>query len=188
MKQKICRFIFTRVLGWKYKIDTPVFKKCVICVAPHTSNWDLFIGQLYYGMLGLKASFMMKKEWFFFPLGSLFKAIGGIPVHRSKKTSLVDQMTEKFNERETFHLAITPEATRKPNKHWRKGFYFIAKQANVPILLIGVDYPSKMIHSGHYLYPTGNLEQDMEVINNFFKNFTGKNPKNFLLDESTASR
>ena len=54
---------------------------------------------------------MMKKEWFFFPLGPIFKAVGGIPVDRGRKTSLVDQMADHFSKCQKFHLAITPEGT-----------------------------------------------------------------------------
>ena len=90
------RFVYHRLLGWKSLVTVPFYDKCVICAAPHTSNWDLFFGKLFYNSLGRKVSFMMKKEWFFFPLGPLFKAMGGIPVDRSKKTSLVEQMAERF--------------------------------------------------------------------------------------------
>ena len=94
-----------------------------------------------------KTSFMMKKEWFFFPLGLIFRAIGGIPVDRSRNTSLVDQMANRFAGSKLFHLAITPEGTRKSNPNWKKGFYFIALKAQVPIMLIGIDYPTKTITS-----------------------------------------
>ena len=94
MKKSFYSFIFYRLLGWKTRLEVPNYDKCVICAAPHTSNWDLFIGKLFYGSLGRKACFMMKKEWFFFPLGIFFKAIGGIPVNRDKRTSMVDQMAE----------------------------------------------------------------------------------------------
>ena len=61
-------------------VDVPDYPKCVICVAPHTSNWDFFIGKLAYLSIGRYAGFMMKKEWFFPPLGSLLKSMGGVPV------------------------------------------------------------------------------------------------------------
>lgn len=181
MKRRLYGFIFYRLLGWKTHITTPDYDKCVICVAPHTSNWDLFIGKLFYGAVGRKACFMMKKEWFFFPLGLLFKAIGGIPVDRSRKTSLVDQMTNRFAAGKQFQLAITPEGTRKLNPDWKKGFYFIALQAQVPIVLYGVDYPTKTITSTKTVMPTGDLEKDMREIKRYFKDFRGKNPENFSI-------
>lgn len=115
--------------------------------------------------------FMMKKEWFFFPLGLIFKAIGGIPVDRSRNTSLVDQMANRFTESKQFHLAITPEGTRKSNPNWKKGFYFIALKAQVPIMLIGIDYPTKTITSTKAIMPTGDFEKDMHEIKLYFKTF-----------------
>ena len=120
MKKAIYSFIYFRLLGWKMNVTVPNYDKCVVCAAPHTTNLDLFIGKLFYGAWGRKTSFMMKKDWFFFPLGLIFKAVGGIPVDRSRKTSLVDQMAHKFAESKKFHLAITPEGTRKRNPNWKK--------------------------------------------------------------------
>lgn len=181
MRQKLYGFIYYRLLGWKTNVTVPNYDKCVICAAPHTSNWDLFIGKLFYGAIGRKTSFMMKKEWFFFPLGLLFKAVGGIPVDRGKRTSLVDQMAEKFATSKHFHLAITPEGTRKATANWKKGFYHIAMKAQVPIMLIGIDYSKKCITSTKAIMPCGDLEKDMREIKLYFKEFRGKNPKNFTI-------
>ncbi|MDL2212947.1 1-acyl-sn-glycerol-3-phosphate acyltransferase [Bacteroides sp. OttesenSCG-928-D19] len=179
MKKAIYTFIYTKILRWKYVYTVPHYDKSVICAAPHTTNLDLFIGKLFYGAAGGKTSFMMKKDWFFFPLGLIFKAVGGIPVDRSRKTSLVDQMVKVFNEKEKFNLAITPEGTRKANPHWKKGFYYIALKAQVPIVLIGIDYASKTITAGKSLFPSGDLEKDMAEIKDYFKDFRGKYPENF---------
>ena len=183
MKQQLCRFIYHRLLGWKTVVTVPFHEKCVICAAPHTSNWDLLIGKLFYGSLGRDASFMMKKEWFFFPLNLVFKAMGGIPVNRSKKNSLVDQMARRFAESKQFNLAITPEGTRKANSEWKKGFYYIALQARVPIMLFGIDYPSKTITCTRSLVPTGDIEKDMREIKLYFKQFRGRHPENFSVGE-----
>ena len=108
MKQALCRFIYYKVLGWKAHVSIPDFDKCVFCAAPHTTNWDLFIGKLFISAIGRESGFMMKKEWFFFPLGILFRWMGGIPVRRDKHTSLVDQIIRQAKESKKFHLAITP--------------------------------------------------------------------------------
>lgn len=181
MKQRIYSFIYFKLLGWKTNITTPNYDKCVICAAPHTSNWDLFIGKLFYGAIGRKTSFMMKKEWFFFPLGILFKAVGGIPVNRGRKNSLVDQMAARFAQAQQFHLAITPEGTRQANPHWKKGFYYIAQAAHVPILLVGIDYPTKTIHATKALIPSGDVEKDMQEIKAYYQGLRGKHPENFAI-------
>lgn len=184
MKKQIYGFIYHRLLGWKSEVSVPLYDKCVICAAPHTSNWDLIVGKLFYGSLGLKSSFMMKKEWFFFPLGILFKAIGGIPVDRSRKTSLVDQMAERFAQNRSFHLAITPEGTRKANPEWKKGFYYIALKANVPIILGGIDYRKKSISLSKAFVPTGDFEKEMREIKLYYKGFHGKHPELFDIGET----
>lgn len=181
MKKSLYSFIYYRLLGWKANVTVPGYDKCVICAAPHTSNWDLFIGKLFYGAIGRKTSFMMKKEWFFFPLGLIFKAVGGIPVDRGRNTSLVDQMSRRFAQSERFHLAITPEGTRKANPNWKKGFYYIALKAGVPIVLIGIDYPTKTISATKVIHPTGDIGKDMQEIKQYFKDFQGKKPENFAI-------
>lgn len=181
MRKAIYSFIYHKILGWKLEVTVPNYDKCVICAAPHTSNLDLFIGKLFYGATGKRASFMMKKEWFFFPLGIIFRAIGGIPVHRGKNNSLVDQMAEAFAKKKVFNLAITPEGTRKANPNWKRGFYYIALKANVPIVLIGIDYLTKTIRATKSIIPSGDIDKDMREIKLYFKNFTGKHPELFDL-------
>lgn len=181
MKKAICSFIYYKLLGWKTNFTQPIYDKCVICVAPHTSNWDLLMGKILWGSLGLTSHFLMKKDWFFFPLGILFRSMGGIPVDRDKNTSLVDQMLHKIGEMDVIRLAVTPEGTRKPNSVWKKGFYYIALGAKVPIALIGLDYKTKTVFYNQVIIPTGNYDEDLIKIKNYFKNFEGKKPENFKL-------
>ena len=179
MKKAIYSFIYYRLLGWKIDVTVPNYDKCVVCAAPHTANFDLIIGKLFYGVIGGKTSFMMKKEWFFFPLGSLLRFMGGIPVNRGRKTSMVDQVVAEIKRRKTFHLAITPEATRSRNTNWKKGFYHIALQANIPIALVAIDYSTKTITAEKEIIPSGDLEKDLREIKLYFQQFKGKYPENF---------
>lgn len=172
-----------KLAGWKsvYQVEEPA--KSVICVAPHTSNWDFIIGKLYYWSLNKKAGFLMKKSWFFFPMGYLFRAMGGIPIDRSKRTSVTQQMVEEFNRRSVFHLAITPEGTRKPNPDWKKGFYYIAKGAGVPIQLAYLDFGKREMGITEVFYPTDDEEADFKHIFNYYKGVEAKKPENFLIPE-----
>ena len=99
-------------MGWTSQVTEAHPEKFIICLAPHTSNWDFLLGQLYNHAHGLKANFLMKKEWFFWPLGALFKRMGGIPVFRQKHTSLTDSLAETARQAEHFRLCVTPEGTR----------------------------------------------------------------------------
>ena len=167
--------------GWTKEVTVAHPDKYIICLAPHTSNWDFVLGQLYSGAEGWRINFLMKKEWFFWPLGILFRRLGGIPVWRSKHTSMTDNLARTAMESRTFKLTITPEGTRSLNPDWKKGFYFIAQKANLPILLYGVDYERKLIQCTRMIVPTGNLEADMREIKLYFKDFRGKHPEKFTI-------
>lgn len=176
---KISRWIL-KIVGWKTVFSIDKISKSVICVAPHTSNWDFFIGKLYYSAVGGgKVSFLMKKSWFFFPVGNILKAIGGVPIDRSKRNSTTAQMVDEFNKRDVFRLAITPEGTRKLNENWKMGFYYIAKGANVPIELAYIDYKKKEAGITEIFHPTDNEQADIEHIKSFYKNVTPRFPKQF---------
>ncbi len=161
-----------RIFGWKVAMAVPHEKKSVICVAPHTSNWDFAFGKLGCWALGITSSFFMKKEWFFFPLGAIFKAMGGVPVDRSKRKSLTDQMADEFASRDSFHLAITPEGTRKLAKEWKMGFYYIALKAGVPIQLAYIDAAKREIGIGKTVHLTGDVEKDMAEVYDFYRTVT----------------
>lgn len=168
-------------MGWKAEVDQPIPDKCILCVAPHTSNWDFFIGKTYYTALGRTSNFLMKKEWFFWPLGPLFRRMGGIPVERSRHTSMTDQLAQRAMESARFSLAVTPEGTRSRNAEWKRGFYYIALKAQLPILLYGLDFGTKTIVCKRTLVPSGNVDADMRVIADYFSHFKGKHPENFAL-------
>ena len=141
------------------------------------------MGQLYVGARGMQSNFLMKKEWFFWPLGPIFRSLGGIPVFRQKHTSMTESMAETAKQAKVFHLCITPEGTRSKNPDWKKGFYFIALKAGIPILLYGLDYERKLIQCTKTVIPSGDLEADMRDIKLYFKGFKGKKPENFTIGE-----
>lgn len=177
------RWILYKVMGWTTKIDQPHPDKYIIALAPHTSNWDFIIGQLYARAEGLRSNFLMKREWFRWPLGALFRHMGGIPVWRDRHTSMTDNLAAYARKAESMCLCITPEGTRSLNPEWKLGFYFIALKASIPILLYGVDYERKLIQCTKTIIPSGNVDEDMAVIKQYFKNFHGKHPENFSVGE-----
>lgn len=169
-----------KCLGWSVTYTVPDYPKCIICVAPHTSNWDFILGELVIRSVGRKAGFLMKSSWFFFPLGYFFRAIGGIPVERKhKKTSLVEYLIEKFRNTPRLTLAITPEGTRKRVTNWHTGFLRIAYEAKIPIVLGAIDFPTKSIYVTETFQPTGDINDDMTAIKAYYRDFTGKYPENF---------
>jgi len=173
--------LLLKFFGWKVVVTVAEPTSSVICVAPHTSNWDFVIAEFLYKSLGRKSHFLMKKSWFFFPLGSLFSSIGGVPVDRSKPTSITEQMANEFKKHDHFHLAITPEGTRSLAKKWKTGFYYIALKANVPIQLAYIDYSKKEVGITEVLYPKGDEIADMSKIYDFYRNRTGYHAQKFYV-------
>ena len=182
MFKSLCRLIF-RKMGWQVEMTVPYRDKCIICVAPHTSNWDFIIAELYYHSIGRTAGFLMKKEWFFWPMGVLFRSMGGIPVERSRHVSLTDRVAEAAIKAERFELAVTPEGTRSLATKWKRGFYFIALKAGLPIQLYAIDYKRKRIVCTKELVPSGNVEADMRLIMDYYRPYEGKYPGKFAVED-----
>ncbi|MCH5240110.1 MAG: 1-acyl-sn-glycerol-3-phosphate acyltransferase [Muribaculaceae bacterium] len=158
-------------IGWKTDITVPYRDKAVICVAPHTSNWDFIMGLLAYRSVGRKASFLMKEFWFFFPLKYLFYALGGIPVKENPKTSLTASIIEDFKQRNKLNLAVTPEGSRSAVDKWRTGFLTIAYNAHVPIQLGVIDFKNKVVIIRKEYIPTGNNQDDLKEIRKYYSDF-----------------
>ncbi|MFW5583631.1 MAG: 1-acyl-sn-glycerol-3-phosphate acyltransferase [Bacteroidales bacterium] len=182
MFKSLCRLIF-RKMGWQVEMTVPYRDKCIICVAPHTSNWDFIIAELYYHSIGRTAGFLMKKEWFFWPMGVLFRSMGGIPVERSRHVSLTDRVAEAAIKAERFELAVTPEGTRSLATKWKRGFYFIALKAGLPIQLYAIDYKNKRIVCTQELVPSGDVEADMRLIMDYYRPYEGKYPGKFAVED-----
>lgn len=175
--------LILKLAGWKVEINAPDFQKCIISVAPHTSNWDFVLCKLAYSSVGRTANFLMKSDWFFFPLGCIFRAMGGIPVERkNKKHSLVEAVVEKMNASEQMKVAITPEGTRSRNPKWKTGFLQIAIQAQVPILLAAIDYKEKKVSIDGVFNPSTNVDADMAEIKKFYSKYHAKYPEKFATD------
>ena len=176
--RKISLFIL-KLFGWTRVLLPEEPEKFVLCVAPHTSNWDFIFGLLFYNSVNYRFHIIMKKEWFVFPLNYFFKSIVVLPIDRKKRDLITNQMTEKFSSEKDFKLAITPEGTRSRNPKWKTGFYYIALNAGVPIVLGVIDYSKKEIGYKKIFYPTGDVKSDIDEIKNFYNASQAKYPKKF---------
>lgn len=185
--QRLCQVIL-KTFGWKVEALVPNLDKCILLVAPHTSNWDFIMGKLCYTALGRNSNFVIKNEWMKGPAGLLLKKLGGIGVDRSKAQRFTDAIAEQYRVRKQFNLAITPEGTRKANPKWKKGFYHIAQKAGVPIVLVKIDYKLKIVSLFHTFIPTGDEQADIWTIQQMYRGVTGKNPKQFVLPDKPLVR
>lgn len=170
--------------GWKVSITAPRRDKCIICVAPHTSNWDFILGLAAYQSLGRKANFLMKEFWFFFPLKYILKAFGGIPVPSKKNgRSVTKEVVELFRTHPYVNLAVTPEGTRSRREQWHSGFLHMSYEAHVPIQLGIINYAEKRIVIHDEFYPTGDIDADMKYVKGYYKNAANaaKYPEKFTV-------
>jgi len=172
---------FLRVTGWTVEGQLPAqARKCVLIAAPHTSNWDLPYTLMVALALDLHVHWMGKRNLFRWPFGAVMRWLGGIAVNRDKNTQLVAACADALRDAQgQAQLVIPPEGTRGKTRHWKTGFYFIALQAEVPIVLAYMDYAKKRSGLGPVFTPTGNVDADMSAIKSFYASVRGRNSDQF---------
>lgn len=168
-----------RRLGWQISGQLPDLPKMVVAVAPHTSNWDFIVALAASFALGIKISFLGKHSIFIWPLNQFLRRFGGIPVQRSHAHGVVGQLVDNFAREPQLILGIAPEGTRKKVTLWKSGFWQIARQAGVPILLVGLDFASKTVVFGPVLTPTDDFAADLAQMKAFFATMQARYPANF---------
>lgn len=162
-------------MGWKIQGSfDPKIKKSVIIVVPHTSWHDFYIGVLLRRILKIEISFIAKKELFKWPLGSYFRWMGGVSLDRTPGQNKVEAIADIFNKKEEFRLSLAPEGTRKKVESWKTGYYYIAMAAAVPIICVAFDYGIKSVVIHEAFYPTGDIENDTQILRSTFQGVVGK--------------
>lgn len=176
---KIFAILFFWVLGWKFIGEKPQYQKYVLVAAPHTSNWDFFYFKLAAARFNIKLQWMGKHSLFRGIMGPVARWLGGVPVDRRSKHNVVEQMAKEFKARSELVLTIPPEGTRSYLDHWKSGFYHIARQAGVPVILTKLDYRQKRAGIGPTLWTDGNVKEFMDKIREFYQGACAKFPENF---------
>jgi len=168
---------YFKLKGWKGSGELPDSPKGVLIAAPHSSNWDLPYMLSVAGIFRLRINWLGKQSLFDGPGGPLMRALGGIPVDRSKSNGLVQQVVDRFNQEDAMYLAVAPSGTRHGHTKWKSGFYHIAREAGVPIVCGFLDYARKIGGVGPSIIPSGNIKADMDQIREFYADITGYNGK-----------
>lgn len=176
MLQAIAKAIL-KIGGWEMVGTHPQAPKAVVIAAPHTSNWDGFWGLVCRVALGVDIHFFAKRSLFWFPLSTLLRALGGIPLDRKRAGSAVDQAIEMFKTHESFYFGLAPEGTRSRADHWKSGFYRIAQGADVPVILGFLDYGKRRIGIGPTLRLSGDPQKDLEFFREFYRDVQGRRPE-----------
>ena len=177
-----------KLFGWKLIGKIPsTLKKSIIIVAPHAEWVDFPVGLFARASLKTKVSFLGKAELFKGLFGFLFRWLGGKPVDRFSNNGMVDSVVSLFNSNESLHIALAPEGTRKAVSRLRTGFYYIAMEANVPIIMVVLDYPNRRIMVREPFYLSGNMDEDLRGIAHYYNQFSGDKKdwiRNYLLEEA----
>ena len=172
-----------RMLGWQIAGQLPDVPRFVLIGAPHTSNLDFFIAALTMAALGIDVRFVMKHTPFVGPVGWFLRWFGGIPLDRDRSVGFVTQMVNEFGTRDQLLLGLMPEGTRGKGgavKVWRSGFYHIAREAGVPIVLVAFDYGSRCIRIGPAVAPGESYEADLPLFQSHFAGVVGRNPERMM--------
>jgi 1-acyl-sn-glycerol-3-phosphate acyltransferase len=172
-------------MGWKPVNGVMPHKKAIIIGVPHTSAWDFVISYFYYTSVGGVAHTMIKKEFFFWPIGFFVKKMGGIPIDRARGGTITKQIIHEMNSRDEMHLAITPEGTRKLNKRWKAGFHTIAKATGATVYLGFFDFGRKEIGWHETLELTDDADADIRRMKAYYRNLApiGRHPEKFTAED-----
>ncbi|MEL6974063.1 MAG: 1-acyl-sn-glycerol-3-phosphate acyltransferase [Bacteroidota bacterium] len=170
------KFLYFKILRWKFNGEFPDVDQCVVAVVPHTHWLDFFLGLIVRSILGIEINYIGKKSLFDGPFGWFLRWTGGTPVDRSKNTNTVDSVVEVFKTKKVFRFALAPEGTRKKVDKLKTGFYYIAKKAHVPIVLVAFDFGKKEVKFSDAFWPTDDMQKDFETIDAFFEGVKGRVP------------
>lgn len=168
-----------RLAGWRIVGDVPRLPKFVLVVAPHTSNWDFFVGVAAMFALDLEANWLGKASLFIEPAGTVLRWLGGRPVRRESPEGVVADVAALVRASPQFILALAPEGTRKRVDQWRTGFYRIAEATGMPIVPVWFDWSRREIGLGTLLAPTGDMNADLATLQRNYRAEMGRHPQNF---------
>ena len=163
LTRRIGRTIF-RVMGWRIEGEFPNRDKAIVALVPHSSNIDFFLTIAFIWATGMRASFLIKHTVFWYPLGNIIRALGGIPVDRTQQNGLIRDVTQQFRQKSKWVLGITPSGTRKPVKEWKDGIARIAASAQVPIVPAVMNYRTRTVHFAPLIEGVTEVRQIMERI------------------------
>ena len=163
LTRQIGRAIF-RIFGWRVEGEFPNRGKAIVALVPHSSNIDFFLTVAFIWATGMKASFLIKHTVFWYPLGNIISALGGIPVDRTQQNGLIAEVTQHFREKSKLILGITPSGTRKPVKEWKDGIARIAAAAQVPIVPAVMNYKTRTVRFAPLIEGVSEVRQIMERI------------------------
>lgn len=176
--KKIFAAIVLKIIGWKVIGVKPTDDKLIVVVMHHTSNWDFPLGILNRWYWGIFVAFAIKSSMFKPPIGWVIKALGGFPIERNtkkKKDSVVSQIVEKIKKEDKIMFNIAPEGTRGKVKRLKSGFYRIAVEAGIKIVLVDFNATTKIINWDKAHIPKPTFKEELQFMKAFYKDSKGIN-------------
>ena len=179
---KFCGWLLKK-MGWESVGGPMKEQKAIVLGVPHTSFKDFLVSYLFYAQYGKVAHIMIKKQFFWWPMGALLRALGAVPVDRKSPTETVRSLIHIMEDVPEFHLAIAPEGTRKPVKRWKAGFHLIAKETGATVYLGYYDWGRKRISVGEPFELTDDVKADMQRMYDHYRpmGIQGYHKENFIV-------
>jgi 1-acyl-sn-glycerol-3-phosphate acyltransferase len=170
-------------LGWKVTGGYGDLKKSVTVFAPHTAHVDALYGRLGFNEIRARVTFLTRKDVFVFPFNLILRKFGSIPVRGVKGVNAIYQVAKMLEEAEEMHIVISPEGRIYRRTQWNKGFYYMAKKANVPIVVATLDYAKKEMGIKKVIHDTSDFNAVIREMNEVYRDVRGKHPERFALHE-----
>jgi len=177
MMRRLAKWMYFNVLNWSFLGEFPTLKKCVVIVVPHTHWLDFPLGIVVRKIVGVQINFIGKKSLFKAPYGWFFRWMGGAPIDRSTSNNTVEAVAQLFHQREEFRFALAPEGTRKKVTALKTGFYRIAKEAKVPIVMVAFDFGRKQVKFSQPFWTSDDMNDDFKKVGQFFAGVKGRVPE-----------
>ena len=166
------------ILGWSVEGEDPRIKKAVCVIAPHTSHWDWFFLLLAGVTFQRRFRYLVSGNEYSQPLKRLpLQITGGIPTNQ--KQSMVKTAVEYLNNADDLLLVISPEGRLAKTDYWHTGFYYMAKEAHVPLLPVALDYQKRRVTVGKVVQISGDIENDVRLLSQHYIGVSGKHPDQF---------
>lgn len=168
-----------KIMGWRVEGSIPDLKRFILIGAPHTSNWDFVLAMAAILGLNLRMRWMAKHTIFKPGVVWFMEWLGGIATDRTNPKTIVDNVARIAKQEKGVIIGLTPEGTRKKVEKWKTGFLRIAKTLDCPILMVGLNFPSKIIFIGDLYHPSGDNDADLVAIKEYYGQFQGRHPARF---------
>lgn len=175
------RLILNKILGWKIVTEFPDLDKSIMVFAPHTSYWDTVIGKLVLRIYGIPHKLLSKKELFYFPMNIVMRLLGAVPVGGVKGHNAIHEAANMINKSDRMHLLICPEGQLAPTDQWNPGFYLMALKADVPIVVVFLDYAKKEAGVKGVIYNLRNRNAVYRQLAEMYNGVSARYPDKFLL-------